>query len=203
MTSHSLSRGGGHNGLGGSFSSPIRGALHHRSTTAQGARRRAKAGRRRSGDRSIRGSITSGAVGLKKPTLETHPRRVGARGSACPMEIRRSGRGRRETSGPLVSHVEPQSSEWRPRGESRGRSWEHARCGCTEVVRVADVDRTRRASCPPGDRKISWRARALARRKPEAPPDAGHGWREGETVRGPKRFPNKVGAKVRPMGFGS
>jgi len=25
--------------------------------------------------------------------------------------------------------------------------------------------------------------RALARRKPEAPPDAGHGWREGESVR--------------------
>jgi len=25
--------------------------------------------------------------------------------------------------------------------------------------------------------------RALARRKSEAPPDAGHGWREGETVR--------------------
>jgi hypothetical protein len=33
-------------------------------------------------------------------------------------------------------------------------------------------------------RKASWRARALARRKLEAPPDAGHEPREGETVRG-------------------
>jgi hypothetical protein len=31
-----------------------------------------------------------------------------------------------------------------------------ARCGYTQVVRVAEVDRTHRASCSPGDRKVSW-----------------------------------------------
>jgi hypothetical protein len=75
----------------------------------------------------------------------------------------------------------------RPRGESRGVSRERARYGCTQIVRVAEVGRMHRASCPLGGCKASWRARALAGRKPEASPDARHGWRKGETVRGKAR----------------
>ena len=56
--------------------------------------------------------------------------------------------------------------------------------GCTSFVRVAEVGWTHRASSASGGRKASWSERALAGRKPEALPDAGHGWREGETVRG-------------------
>ena len=72
----------------------------------------------------------------------------------------------------------------RPRGESRGASRERARYGYTQIVQVAEVGWTHRASCPPGGRKAFWRVRALAGRKLEAPPDAGHEPREGETVRG-------------------
>jgi hypothetical protein len=71
-----------------------------------------------------------------------------------------------------------------PRDESRGASWERTRYGCTQIVQVAEVGRTHRASCPPGGRKTGWRSRALAGRKLEVPTDAGHEPREGETVRG-------------------
>jgi hypothetical protein len=50
---------------------------------------------------------------------------------------------------------------------------ERTRYGYTQFDWVADVGRTHRASCPPGGRKASWRARALAGRKLEPPPDAG------------------------------
>jgi hypothetical protein len=70
-----------------------------------------------------------------------------------------------------------------PRGESRVVGRERTRYGYTQIVQVAEVGRTHRASCPPEGRKALWRARALARRKLEAPPDAGHEPREGETVR--------------------
>jgi hypothetical protein len=50
------------------------------------------------------------------------------------------------------------NSERRPRGESRGSVAGNRRgAGARRFVRVAEVDRTRRASCPPGDRKVSWR----------------------------------------------
>jgi len=71
-----------------------------------------------------------------------------------------------------------------PRGESRVVSRERTRYGYTEIVQVAEVGRTHRASCPPGGRKACWSDRALARRKLEASPDAGHERRDGETVRG-------------------
>jgi len=72
----------------------------------------------------------------------------------------------------------------RPRDESRGVIRERTRYGCTFIVQVAEVGRTHRAQCSPGGRKACWRTRALARRKHVAPPDAEHGPREGETVRG-------------------
>ena len=49
---------------------------------------------------------------------------------------------------------------------------------------MAEVGRTYRAFRPPEGRKTLWRAGALAGRKLEAPPDAEHEPREGETVRG-------------------
>jgi len=91
---------------------------------------------------------------------------------------------RRETFDSPVKPRRARDSTRHPRSESCGRRREHTRCGCTQVVRVADVGWTHRASSVPGGRKASWSKRAQAGRKPVAPPDAGHGWREGETVRG-------------------
>jgi len=55
--------------------------------------------------------------------------------------------------------------------------------GACNVIGVAEVGRTHRASRPPGGRKASWwTSGALAGRKLEAPPDAGHEPVEGETV---------------------
>jgi len=71
----------------------------------------------------------------------------------------------------------------RPRRESGVRIWELTRCGCTQFDWVAEVGRTHRASSSPGGCKACWWARALARKKFVAPPDAGRGWAEGERVR--------------------
>ena len=90
---------------------------------------------------------------------------------------------RRETFGPLVMPYGAQDSVGRPRCESGERNQERTRCGCTQFVWVADIGWTHRASFPPGGRKACWRRRALARKKSVAPPDAGRGWTEGETVR--------------------
>jgi hypothetical protein len=71
-----------------------------------------------------------------------------------------------------------------PSGESRSSESRTHGERVFVLVRVAEVGSTHRASSAPGGRKASWSERALAGRKPEALPDAGHGWREGETVRG-------------------
>jgi hypothetical protein len=71
-------------------------------------------------------------------------------------------------------------------------SRERARCGCTQfrfgwqksIGRIARLAR-REVKSLVADAKAS---RALARRKLEAPPDAGHGPREGESVRGTSAF---------------
>jgi hypothetical protein len=70
-----------------------------------------------------------------------------------------------------------------PRDESRGATRECTRYGYTQIVQVAEVGQSHRACFPPWGRKASWRDGTLARRKLEAPPDAGHEPREGETVR--------------------
>jgi hypothetical protein len=72
---------------------------------------------------------------------------------------------------------------WCPRDESRGAIRECTRYGYTQIVQVAEVGQSHRACFPPWGRKASWRDGTLARRKLEAPPDAGHEPREGETVR--------------------
>jgi hypothetical protein len=93
---------------------------------------------------------------------------------ACSNPIRRSGRGCRETPGPLVMPHGAQTPWGFHAVKAAVASQERARYGCTQIVQVAEVGWTHRASCPPGGRKASWRARALARRKLEALPDAGH-----------------------------
>jgi hypothetical protein len=92
----------------------------------------------------------------------------------------------------VMSHGSPESVG-RPRDESRGVSREQTRYGYTPIVEVAEVGWTHRASCSPGGPQGLAGKRALAGRKLEAPPDAEHEWREGETVRGRRRR-SKVGA---------
>jgi len=96
----------------------------------------------------------------------------------------------------------PESS--RPaRGESRGACQERTRYGYTFYVRVADVDRTHRASSSPRGRKAPRCTRALAGRKLEASPDAGHARRNGESVRGHARGLERGFRSARAVGFGS
>jgi len=107
----------------------------------------------------------------------------------------------------VVKHPVPRSTARSPRlradprGESRVASREPTRYGYTSIVQVAEVGRTHRASCSPGGRKTCWTNRALARRKLEAPPDAEHEPRDGETVRG-KALTLNTYALVRFAGFG-
>jgi len=71
-----------------------------------------------------------------------------------------------------------------PRGESHGSESGTHEVRVTFFDWVAEVGRTHQASCPPRGRNASWRARVLARRKLEAPPDGVYESRKGETVRG-------------------
>jgi hypothetical protein len=127
------------------------------------------------------------AVGRQRPRscprAPDMARRARGTAEAWPATIRRSVHECRETLGTPVMPHGAQDSVGRPRDESRGASRERTRYGCTQIVQVAEVGRTHRASCPPEGRKALWRARALAGRKLEALPDAGHEWVEGETVR--------------------
>ena len=89
--------------------------------------------------------------------------------------------------------VEPYTPRGLPAAKVARVSWEHTRCGCTQFDWVADVGWTHRVSSSSGGRKICRGKRALARKKSAAPPDAGHGWAEGETVR--------VRESVKQIGF--
>jgi len=60
--------------------------------------------------------------------------------------IRRSGRGRRETPGPPVKLQRAQTRCSAHAMQIAEANREHARCGCTPFVRVADVGRTHHAS---------------------------------------------------------
>jgi hypothetical protein len=83
--------------------------------------------------------------------------------------------------------------KWRERaGNARG-------VGYTQFVWVADIGWTHRASSSPAGRKARWCRRALARKKSVAPPDAGRGWAEGESVR-VFRIPKQVSCS-RPAGL--
>jgi len=91
-----------------------------------------------------------------------------------------------------------------PRGESRGSAAGNARgAGARSsfgwqksIGRIARLVRWEVAR-PRGDR------RALAGRKLEAPPDAGHERRDGESVREGAFHGGQTPARLRPRGFGS
>lgn len=84
---------------------------------------------------------------------------------------------------PRSCRTEPKTPWGVPAAKVARASRERTRCGCTQFVWVADIGWTHRASFTPGGRKTCWGRRALARKKSVAPPDAGRGWAEGETVR--------------------
>ena len=80
----------------------------------------------------------------------------GAQASACSQAIRRSGLGCRETPGPPVMSNGAQTPQDVHAVKAAAVSRERARYGYTQIVQVAEVGRTHRASCPLGGRKASW-----------------------------------------------
>jgi hypothetical protein len=182
-TSHCPSWGGGHGGLGGSF--PPR-------ATREGERLHGWKKERRQGCQRL---DRRRSRGKKTPTLGSpgEPRRT-PRATKRPasFSIRRSGLGRHETPGPPVKPRRAQTL----RGAHAVKAAE-AIPGTREVRvhavsfrwqksigRIARLAR-REVKSLVADAKAS---RALAGRKLEAPPDAGHEPREGEPVRGTSAF---------------
>jgi len=155
-------------------------------------RKRARRKERGRGDKDVRGSIA------KEPWEDNAHARVGTSGKLPPLRgadsrldsltVRQSGLGRRETPGPPVKPRRAQTLRGAHAVKAAEASRERARCGCTQfrygwqksIGRIARLAR-REVKSLVADAKAS---RALAGRKLEAPPDAGHGPREGETVRG-------------------
>jgi hypothetical protein len=117
------------------------------------------------------------AVGRQRPrSCPNAPdmvRRARGKAEAWPATIRRSVHECRETLGTPESRTEPKTPWGVHAMKVATAIRERTRYGCTQIVQVAEVGRTHRASCPPEGRKALWRARALARRKLEALPDAG------------------------------
>ena len=116
--------------------------------------------------RRERRGIDQGATGVSEarshrrrgkttPTLPTRPTRPSS-GDQRSMTIRRSGPGRRETSGPPVNPAEPKTPWGVPAAQAASASREHTRCGYTSFVWVADIGWTHRAPFPPRGRKTSW-----------------------------------------------
>jgi len=57
---------------------------------------------------------------------------------------------------PRYYRTEPKTPWGIPAAKVARASREHARCGCTQFVWVADIGWTHRASSPPGGRKTCW-----------------------------------------------
>jgi len=104
----------------------------------------------------------------------------------CPRRSAEAIRTPWKRSVPRSSRSEPKLREAPTRRKPRQCSRERTRCECTQFVRVAEVDRTHRASCPPGGRKSSWweTRQGASQKEARSPSDAGHEQVEGETVRG-------------------
>jgi len=85
---------------------------------------------------------------------------------------------------PRSRRTEPKTPWGIPAAKAARASREHTRCGHTQF-RLGGRNRSDASRAFHAVRsKAWWRARrALARKKSAAPPDAGHGWTEGETVR--------------------
>jgi len=93
---------------------------------------------------------------------------------------------RRESARSPGQAVRSPNSGRHPRGESRGSVAGNVRgAGARSFVRVAEVDRTHRASCPSGGRKSSWREtrQGASRKEARSSTDAEHEQVEGEPVR--------------------
>jgi hypothetical protein len=60
---------------------------------------------------------------------------------------------------------------------------EHTRCGCTQLVWVAEIGRTHRASSSPGRSRDPPGNEGASQEEARSSDDAGRGWAEGETVR--------------------
>jgi hypothetical protein len=159
-------------GLGGFLTTPIR-PRDREETRAERPRRWATARGKRERRQGCQRLGRIERRGKKTPThvpLQALGGNLRNGGNARSDTIRRSGRGRRENV-PSPGHA---MRSRRLRGASHAAkaaraNRECARCGCTHVVRVAEVGRTHRASSAPGGRKTSrGQQRALARRKPES-----------------------------------
>jgi hypothetical protein len=72
---------------------------------------------------------------------------------------------RRETLGPPVKPRRAQTLRGVHAAKVAVANRERARCGYTQVVRVAEVDQTHRASCPLVGRKIGWRQQGASRKE--------------------------------------
>jgi hypothetical protein len=132
---------------------------------------------------------SAGAVGLKRPRSRSHAPDTGrcwreARtGSACLATIRRSVHECREALGPSVSRTKPKTS-WDVHAVKAAERAGNAR---STGARISfrwqkSVRRIARLVHRESARPRGGKNRALARRKLEAPPDAGHEPRDGETV---------------------
>ena len=147
------------------------------------------------GDRDVRGSIAFGTVGRITPTLVSS--RQGDPRFRVESSIRRSGLGRRENARSSGHTAQSPNSAGCPRSESCGSEPE------TREVRVhasrtggrsrSDASRVLLAGRSQG---LVVARRALAGRKLEAPPDAGHERRKGEPVRGSIRFPIRIARAI-------
>jgi hypothetical protein len=155
------------------------------------------------GDRGVRGSIASGAVGRKRPRSTPRLQKSRNRGSACPVSVRQSGRGCRETPGPPVMSRGALVSAGLPRGESRDSEpgTHEVRVHVIQTGGRSRLDASRVLSAGRSQDLLA-QHRALARKKLEALFDAGQGRTEGESVRG-RAFTIKKYALVRHAGFGS
>jgi hypothetical protein len=72
------------------------------------------------------------------------------------------------------SRVEHESPRGAHATKVAAASRKRTRYGYTPIVRMADVDRTHLASCPPGGRKTSWRQQGASRKEARSPSDTGH-----------------------------
>jgi hypothetical protein len=80
------------------------------------------------------------------------------RGDACSRRSAEAGEGVVKRPVPRSCHAEPKTPWGVHAAQAAPASRECARCGCTQVVRVAEVGWTHRASSAPGGRKASRRS---------------------------------------------
>lgn len=181
ITSRRLSRAGGHGGLGGS--------LTLQENAGEGrAHREWKRERRQGCQRLDRTRAPWEQHAHARSRNRRHLRRNEAtsHSSKCVLDDPPKRFERRESARSPGQAVRSPNSERRPRGESRGRVAGNVRgAGARSFVRVAEVDRTHRASCPSGGRKASWREtrQGASQKEARSSTDAEHEQVEGETVR--------------------